>query len=98
MFWLLGVGREDGGFEDADVGEVSVVAVVVEAVAHDEFIGDFEAGVVGLDGDASAGGLGEQDAGSDAGGLLFGDGIADELDGLSGVEDVVEDDDMAVPE
>ena len=41
--------------EDGDVGQVAVVAVVIEAVADDEFVGDFEADVVGFGG----GGLGE---------------------------------------
>lgn len=39
-------GRE---LEHADVGQVPVFAVVVEAVADDEFILDFKAHVVGLD-------------------------------------------------
>jgi len=86
---------ESVGVEGDDVGEVSVKAVVVEAVSDDEFIGDIESGEFAGDLGGSPGVFVEEDAGADGGGGLFFDGVADELEGLAGVEDVVDEDDMA---
>ncbi len=91
---LSGIGGEDVFVEDVDVGEVAVVAVVVEAVADDEFIGDFKAEVVGL----GEGGSGElffqQDAGFDFVGTLFIEEGIHGAKGSAGVEDVVDDEDV----
>ena len=46
-----------GGFffrEEADVVDIAVALGEVHAVADDELVGDFEANVVGLDGDEAA--------------------------------------------
>ena len=51
--------------EDGDVGEVSVVAVEVEAIADDEFVGDVEADVVGGDLWFAGDEFSEEDAGAD---------------------------------
>ena len=40
--------------QDADVGEVSVAFGVIETVADDELVGDFEADVFDLHGDEAA--------------------------------------------
>ena len=40
--------------EEADVFDVAVALGVVHAVTDDELVGDFEAYVVGLDGDEAA--------------------------------------------
>jgi len=85
----------DGGLvEDDDFGVVSVVSVVVEAVADDEFVGDLEADIVAFDIDGAGGLFVEHDAEAEGGGFLFEDDGFDEGEGLSRVEDVVEDDDV----
>ena len=84
------------GVEGDDVGEVSVEAVVVEAVSDDELVRDVESGELAGDFGCSACVFVEEYAGADGGGGLFFDGVADEFEGLARVEDVVDEDDMAV--
>lgn len=82
--------------EGGDVGEVAVVAVEVQAVADDEFVGDFEADVIGLGG----GGFGKfflkEDAGFDGGGRLGFEEAGDGVEGLAGVEDVIDEEDVFI--
>jgi len=80
--------------EDDDFGVVSVVAVVVEAVAHDELIWDFEADIVAFDIDGAWGLLVEHDSQAERCWFLLEDDRFDEGEGLARIEDVVEDDDM----
>ena len=97
--WHPSLQLESAFFEDADIGEVAVEAVVIEAVADDELVGDVEADVFGEDsglfGDIE---FVEQDACADRSGTLFHDRAAEEFEGASGVEDVINDDDMAARE
>ena len=69
--------------EDDDFGVVSVVAVVVEAVAYYELVGDLEAYIVAFDIDCSWGLFVEHDAQAEGGGVLFEDDGFDQGEGLS---------------
>jgi len=69
--------------EDDDFGVVSVVSVVVEAVADDEFVGDLEADIVAFDIDGSGGLFVEHDSEAEGGGVLFEDDGFDQGEGLS---------------
>ncbi len=88
----------EGGLEDADAGEVAVAFGEIEAVADDEFVGDFEADEVGGEVDFAAAFFIEEDAGADAGGFQFLDDVHDDGEGFAGVEDVVDEEDVAVGE
>lgn len=81
--------------EDADAGEVAVLALVVHAVADDEFVFDFEAYVVGLDGGGAAGLFVEEDDGAEGLGLeVVDEAVAHAGEGEAGVEDVVDEQDV----
>jgi hypothetical protein len=85
-----GEGSNGGfGFEDADVGEVAVAAFVVEAVADDEFIADFEADVIGVHFFGALFVFGEEDAGVDGGCAFFEEALGDGVEGAAGIEDVI---------
>ncbi len=71
-----------------------MAAVVVEAVADDELVGDLEAGPVDLDGDVGLFLL-QEDADFDVGGAEFLEPRDDAGEGGAGVEDVVDDEDVA---
>lgn len=88
----------EGGLEDSDAGEVAVAFGEIEAVADDELVGDFEADEIGGEVDFAAAFFVEEDAGADAGGLQFFDDVDDDGEGFSGVEDVVDEEDVAVSE
>src|SRR3712207_5061413 len=60
---------EDLGLEDADVGEVAVGAGEVEPVSYHELVGHLEAEVVHVELHPSPGGLGEERADLQGGGL-----------------------------
>lgn len=84
------------GFEDADAGEVAVAFGEIETVADDEFIGDGETHEVGLEFDLATTTFIEEHASADAGGVEFLDHGDDGGDGFAGVEDVVDEEDVAV--
>ncbi len=85
-----------GFFEGADEGEIAVAAFVIEAVAYDEFITYFEADVICGDVFGAGAALAEEDADFDAGGVAFlEEAFFDGGEGASGVEDVVEKEDVA---
>ena len=75
-----------------------IAAVVIEAVADDEFVGDLEADPVGPDGDFWRRLLLQQDADFHVGGAEFLQALDDGGEGAAGVEDVVDDDDVAALE
>jgi hypothetical protein len=93
---LKSVALVAGGFfgEEADVVDVAVSLGVVHAVADDELVGNFEANVVGLDGDQAA--IGFVEAGGDLQRCRFvlEHESAEITEGESGVEDVFDDDDV----
>ena len=94
-----GDGGDGGGLEDADEGEIAVVAGVVESVADDEFVVDLEADVVGGDGGGALFAFAEEDAVADAGGVAFlGEAFADGVEGAAAVEDVIDDEDVLAGE
>ena len=74
--------------------QVAILAVVVEAVADDEFVGDFEAGPVGLHGDFVASSLFEQDADFHVGRAEFLQARGEGGKGAAGVENVIDDEDV----
>src|SRR5437016_5045626 len=79
-----------------DLREVPVVAVVVQAVAHDKLIGDIEADVLGGDllGTRRARLLAEENGDAERRGLLLEDEAADQAQRPSGVQDVIHDQDV----
>ena len=88
---MLGDGKRAEG---ADLRVVSVVAVVVEAVADDEGVGDLEPDVIRFDFDDALDVLAQQNAEADAGRVLREDGLAHEVERLPGVEDVIDHDNV----
>ena len=84
------------GADDGHVGQVAVLLEQVQAVAEDELVGDLLADVVGVDVDLSSGGLVQECAGLDASGTLGLDVIHQELQGIAGVNDILDDQDVAV--
>ena len=89
--------REKAGLktEGLDVGEVAIVVVVIESVADDEMIFDGEAEVIRRDFDLRACRFPEQDRCFQAGGLECGELSEELLQCLAGVEDVVNEQDIA---
>ena len=81
--------------EDVDVAEVAVLAIVVEAVANDEGVRDFEAEVVGLDVVDAPGGLVQQGAYLYRQGAHFRKLSGEQLTGGAAVEDVFYYEDVA---
>ena len=61
-FSLLGI---HFGLQNADVGQVAVALIKVQTVTHHEFIGDGEADIICLQGDAGAAALGLIQEGAD---------------------------------
>jgi hypothetical protein len=80
--------------EHANEGEVPVAFGVVEAVAHDEQVGDMEADVVGADRFAAAGGLLEEDADAKASRVGRTKARHDRSQRLTRVKNVVDDEDI----
>src|SRR5665213_253194 len=79
---------------DADVFDAAVALGVVHAVTDDEAVGDFEADVVGLDGDEAALVLVETSCDLERGRLVLQHQVAEVAEGEAGVEDVLDDDDV----
>jgi excinuclease ABC subunit B len=84
------------GLEHPDARQVAVAFREIEPVAHDEGVGNGEADEVGLERHLAPPALVEQHAHLDAGGILLADQVHDERQGLAGVEDVVDQEDVAV--
>src|SRR5438132_14121069 len=74
--------------ENAHVGKLAVILGVVEAVAHDEGIGDGEAHVVGADGAGAARGFVEQGHEPQALGPVRFEHAAQVMEGIASVEEV----------
>ena len=85
----------DLGLEDADIGHIPVLLAVVQAVAHHELVGDLEAGIVGGDGLFAAGRLIQQGGNGDGGGALGLQVLRQEIQGIAGVQNILDDDDVA---
>ena len=87
----------DGGlFQDANLFQATITALVIEAIAYDELVGDFEADPIDFEGDFMATTFFEEDACFHVGGTEFAQALDDPGEGLARVEDVVDDEDMAV--
>ena len=69
--------------------------VVIEAVADDKFVLDLETGPVGVDGDFVRAALFEEDADFHVGGAEFLQARGESGEGAAGIEDVVDDEDVA---
>jgi hypothetical protein len=81
-----------------DEGEVAVALGVIEAVTDNEKIGNLESDVMGPDDFLSASGLFEENANPEAPGAGGTKPGHDSFEGLAGVEDVVDDEDVAATE
>src|SRR5262249_35932146 len=81
--------------EYPDERQVAVIVVVIQAIADHEDVGDDESAVIGLDGDDLAANLAEEYGGADGCGTPVLDMLDQGGEGLSGVEDVVEQQDVA---
>ena len=84
------------GRQNANVRQVAVAFVVVEAVANDEFVGNDEAYIVSVDGSATAALLVEQGCDLQAARGAIEKKAAEELNCQSSVEDVFDEDDVLV--
>ena len=93
---LQASGLQVFGADDGHVGQVAVLLEQIQAVAEDELVGDLLADVVGVDVDLSSGGLVQECAGLDASGTLGLDVVHQELQGVAGVNDILDDQDVAV--
>jgi hypothetical protein len=80
--------------EKADVPDIAVDLGVVHAVADDELVRNFEAYVVGLDGDEAALGLVEAAGDLERRGLVLEHQASQVGEGEAGVEDVFDEDDV----
>ena len=78
------------------MGQIAVALSIVDAVADDEFIGDFEAHEVGHELDFAAAAFVEQYAGVKAGGVELLEHRDDDRKGFAGVEDVIDQQDVTV--
>lgn len=79
--------------EDADVAEVAVAFAVIEAVADNEFVGNFKAAIIGVDvGDAALGFV-EEDGDAEVLGFALLEIVEEVFESEAGVEDVLDDDD-----
>lgn len=82
-------------FKDADGGEVAVTFGEIETVTDDETVGDLKPHEVGFELNFTPAFFVEEDAGAHAGGILFFDQIDDDRESFPGVEDVVDEEDVA---
>ena len=85
----------DLGFEDAEEGEVAVELAVIETIADDVGVGDLEAGVENGDVDQTALALVKEGADFEAGGLPLAEAVEDEVEGETGGDDVLDQEDVA---
>jgi hypothetical protein len=69
---------------------------VIKSVTDDEGIGDSEACVVGLDGVGMWDAFFEEDAGAEGFGFEATELVEDGVEGLAGIEDIVDEEDVAV--
>lgn len=67
---------------------------IVQSVADDEFVGDFDAAVVDGDVGKAAGGLAEDGADADTSGLTESKELLEMLQGQAGVDHVLDEEDM----
>jgi hypothetical protein len=79
--------------EDADVGEVAIAFVVVEAVADHEFVGNDEAEVIGANVGDAAFDLVEKDSNAEMFGLALFEETKEIFEGEPGVENIFDDED-----
>src|SRR5882762_7363168 len=75
-----------------------MASVVIKAVADDEFVGDWEAGPVGLDGDFPLAALLQEDADFDVGSTEVTQALDEGGEGVARVEDVVHNEDVTALE
>jgi len=75
--------------------QTAILTFVIKAIADDEFIGDPEAGPVGLDRNFVTAALFEEDADFHVGGAKHLQARGEGGEGAAGVEDVVDDEDVA---
>ena len=76
------------GLDDSDVGQVAVAMAEVEAVAHDEDVGNFKAHVIRAHGDNAPSGLVEQGRDLQALGAVRGEKSFQVIERAPRVEDV----------
>lgn len=82
--------------EDSNEREVAVLFGVIKSVTDDEGIGDSEAGVVGLDAVFAVYAFLEEDAGAEGFGFEATKLVEDGVEGLAGIQDIVDEEDVAV--
>jgi len=83
------------GLQYAHEGQIAVIIIVVEAVAHHKRGGNGEAGIVRLERDLAARRLVEQRADLDGVRLALVEELHDHLERVAGVDDVLEDEHVA---
>lgn len=83
-------------FEHADKGQVPVVVVVVQSISHNEDIRDAEAEEVGSHFDRAAALFHQEHGSANAARLAALEGAHQSFERLSGVEDVVDDEHVAI--
>ena len=78
------------------MGEVAVTLGEIESVADDELVGNFEADKIGLEGDLTAAFFVEQYTHPETGGTHAAHHASDEGKGFSGIQNIVDNQDVAV--
>lgn len=90
------LGRPGLGLEDSDAGQMAVFFGEIETVSDDELVGYIEADEIGLEIDGTAGLFIEENAGADRGRGTFQHLAAHGAKGVTGIENIVDQKDMAI--
>jgi len=79
-----------------NISQIAALLVVVEAIADDEVVGNLEGSILDVEWHLQLLGLHEQGADVDGGRIARAEGFNHALHGATCVDDVLDDDDMAV--
>jgi hypothetical protein len=90
------VGLSWWSLEDSDEWEVAVFLCVIKSVTDDKGVGYAEAGVVDLDWVGAVDAFFQEDADSEAAGFVAAEFFEQSVEGLAGIEDIVDEEDVSV--